>query len=320
MHAEPVARTESPPGNVWLRKLFELGIVAAITLGILEAILRGLGLTHPILYIADEHAGYRLKPDQQVGYLGNTIAINDWGIRDARDLVAGAGGADRILVLGDSVTWGGVRESQQNLFTSVLESNLPGTEVINCGVNGYSVTQMVELYTHHLRPLNPGRILVFAIPRDFTRPAVSRLTGAGVAFPQHAPRSAVLAAMSLARNLAADRWNWAWMRPLPAAIPDDPDATMEDSLERNLNALSGLRAAAGSDRLLVVLLPTAPGSPDVDKMERIEEELRRRNIPFENMADHTTYRAEYFVDGIHLTTEGHRVVGTILADILSVDR
>jgi lysophospholipase L1-like esterase len=306
----------SPPGKSCFQRLIELGVIAAITLGILEAILRMMGLTQPILYANDDHAGYRMKPDQQVTYLGNTIAINRWGARDARDFEANSQGVQRTVVLGDSVTWGGIREKQEHLFTSVLEAALPGSEVINCGVNGYSVTQMVELYEYHLSALKPDRVVLFAIPRDFTRPPISKLTGEGVAFPQHPPRSAVHAAFALVRHLAAERFDWEWLRSPSAAAPEDATATAEDSFARNLDSLTKLLETAGRERLLVVLLPTLPGSPDADKMDRFVAELRNRDVPFENLADRATLRPEDFVDGVHLTTDGHRIVGTALAEIL----
>jgi len=296
--------------------VFNAAIVAATTTGILELVLRLFGLTQPVLYEPDEHAGYRLKPNQRVAYLGNAIAIDRWGVRDGRDFDDGAKAMDRLLVLGDSVTWGGIREQQEHLFTSVVGREFLNLEVVNGGVNGYSVAQMAALYTHHLAPLNPDCIVVFAIPRDFTRPPISRLTGEGVGFPQRTPRSAVLEALSLVRYLAAERFDWTWLRPPPAAVPDRPDISMEESLEDNVHALTELMNSVGRDRLLVVLLPTAPGTPDVDKLDRIEEALRHRNVPFEDVADWAALGTDHYADGVHLTTEGHRIVGTALAEIL----
>lgn len=158
-------------------------VVVLLTLGLLEVALRILGLTRPVLYETDDATGFRLKPNQHIRYIGNTIDINSWGVRDPRPLTEKPANKTRILVLGDSVTWGGIRIPQEELFTSVLERHLKGTEVINAGVNGYSVARMVALYRAHLRDLNPDAVLVYAIPADFVRPVRLELLGDSVAFP-----------------------------------------------------------------------------------------------------------------------------------------
>ncbi len=310
---------ERPTRVSWLKRFTECLIILAITLVILEVLLRFLGLTHPVLYEADANAGYRLKPDQQVNYLGNTIVINHWGVRDSRSFATRAPETKRVLVLGDSVTWGGIREMQENLFTSVAEASLPHTEVINCGINGYSVTQMVKLYRHHLAPLDSDRVVVFAIPRDFTRPPVVQLTGSGIAFPQRVPQSAVLAAFSLARYFASERLGCTWLRAGPAAVPVAADIDKGDALTVNLDSVNELVQSVGSDRFQVVLLPTAPGTPDADRIGAIEEQLRKRDIPVRNLAGQISIGSGFYVDGVHLTAEGHEQVGKALATILSAD-
>lgn len=282
---------------------------------ILEILLRSLGLANPVLYVTDEHAGYRLRPGQHVSYLGNTITINRWGVRDTREFTAKTMG--RALVLGDSVTWGGVRVRQENLFTTVAETNLPDTEVINCGVNGYSISQMTELYKHHLAPLDPDAVVVFAIPRDFTRPPLARLTGVGAAFPQESPRSAILAALTIVRELAADRFDVEWLRAEPAALPDSIPDAVTDAVEFHMESLVELAANLDGVSLVIVLLPTAAGTPDADVVGFIEGVLRNRNLPFVNLADRMTIEPKLFIDGVHLTTAGHERVGRAFANVLA---
>ncbi|GMV90849.1 MAG: hypothetical protein AMXMBFR82_06270 [Candidatus Hydrogenedentota bacterium] len=307
------AVTPKPP--TWKRRMIETAAILLVTLLLLEGVLRVMGLADPVLYTADEHAGYRLQPDQHVSILGNEIAINRWGVREPRALETKNPDTPRILVLGDSVTWGGIREKQENLFTSVAESRLEGTEVINCGVNGYSVTQMVAMYRHHLTLLNPDFVVFFAIPRDFTRPPVVRLTGTGVAFPEEPPRSALLAAANLARFTAAHRYGWKWLQPRPDVLPERQSTG--DALEENVASVVALAAEIPAGSILVVLMPTAEGTKDADRIGDIEKALDADEVSFVNLADRIEITPDLYLDGVHLKTEGHRRVGTALAEIIA---
>src|SRR5690348_14050375 len=140
--------------------------IATITLVTLEIALRIIGMNNPVLYMSDKACGYRHKPVQSVRFLGNGIFINQLGLRDAREFETKPEGTKRILVLGDSVTWGGVTLRDSELFTWKLERSMPQTEVVNAGVNGYSVEQMVSLYESHLTALKPDVIVAYCITGD----------------------------------------------------------------------------------------------------------------------------------------------------------
>lgn len=146
-----------------------------IALVTFEIVLRVFGLTDPVLHERDAAVGYRPRPAQRASYVGDDIVVNERGVRDAREFEGPPPpGTLGILVLGDSVTWGGVRFSQETLFTTTLERN-PGVrgrnaEVLNAGVSGYWVLQMAALYETHLADLEPDLVLVHALPHDFRRP------------------------------------------------------------------------------------------------------------------------------------------------------
>ena len=60
----------------------------------------------------------------------------------------------RIVVLGDSFTWGhGVED--EGLFTRLLEDRLPGTEVWNLGGSAYSTEQELLLLRKESRRIDP---------------------------------------------------------------------------------------------------------------------------------------------------------------------
>ena len=70
----------------------------------------------------------------------STFQTNSLGIRDKEYSFEKPLGVTRLVAIGDSFTWGyGVNDHE--VYTEVLESLLPKTEVINLGVTGYGVPQ-----------------------------------------------------------------------------------------------------------------------------------------------------------------------------------
>ncbi|MCC6154921.1 MAG: SGNH/GDSL hydrolase family protein [Candidatus Hydrogenedentes bacterium] len=303
--------TDTKPASIQTR--LRNGIVIAVTtLLLLEGILRVMGIANPLLYDADPNVGYRIKPNQEISYFRNSITINAYGVRDPRPLTTRDPGKKRVLCLGDSVTWGGIYERQENLFTSIAERRLGNLEVINAGVNGYSARQMAELYKNFLAELKPDLILVCALVRDFERPPRSKLTGSGVAFPTQKPLSAIVEAMRICQLTAYERWDLDWLEPSSAA---EPDWTEHETYEQaNTRSIMALAETIGNDcKLVVVFLPIESG-------ERLR--IRRnfgRNLQ-NNGVEVARLPAELnhddYVDGVHLSTSGHRKVGEALAVII----
>ncbi len=299
-----------------LRITSGLFIATVLFLGVLEAGLRWLGACNLVLYVPDKQAGYRLKPDQDLVIGGISIHINQWGVRDPRPFLPGderpQNAPIRVLVLGDSVTWGGIRLPQEALFTSLLEKRIPRTEIINAGVNGYSVAQMAALYQGHLEALSPDRVLVCAIARDFERPPVVHLTGKGIAFPVRRPVLALGVAIDLVRVKLARRFPvLALPSPVYANVPAGPA-----QVEPNADALAALFHSPQFPPGQVVLLP-GRDPRDESVYSRITRALDDRKIPWCDLAEIMDREADYFVDAVHLTRRGHQAVAVSLATMLT---
>ncbi|MCC6698824.1 MAG: hypothetical protein IT365_24580 [Candidatus Hydrogenedentes bacterium] len=301
------------------RGVLRAAIIALLTLVVLEVLLRIVGVNSLILYDADPACGYRLQPRQTVQLRGNMIAINQWGVRDPRALPSPPSSGGRILVLGDSVTWGGIYVKQEELFTSVLESKLAGVEVVNAGVNGYSAAQMAAMYEAHLTGLEPSTVILFAIPRDFTRPPLVTLTGNSAAFPTERPALALPVAAALLRHFAYNRFRWEWLRPRPATVPANPGLSETDCLRENVDAVERLKASLGPKvNFAVVLLPTALEPEGSPTLSSVEEALSARGVTFVNLGEKVKALPEFFLDGVHLTAEGHRAVGEALVSVVKL--
>lgn len=117
---ELIVRFAFPPAPVLLEEL----LVAS-----------GAYEPHPVL-------GWRPRPN--VSYHSSrfdiTYETNSRGLRDRERSLERSPGVRRIVVLGDSFTWGwGLHDHEA--FPRVLESRLPRTEVVNLGVTAFGLPQ-----------------------------------------------------------------------------------------------------------------------------------------------------------------------------------
>ncbi len=108
----------------------------------IECYLRTLGYGHPVLYAYDPVAGYVIKPSQTLIRSGRCrVTINNLGMRSDNYVADKRKDVFRVLVLGDSVPYGGSYIDQDETFCNVAQRllNQNGTkfEVLNAGVNAY---------------------------------------------------------------------------------------------------------------------------------------------------------------------------------------
>ncbi len=132
--------------------------------------LHQLRLDRPWLYGLRPGASGYMKERKEILY-----RINSAGFRDRERTHAKASGVYRIMVLGDSVTFGiGVEASEP--FTRVLETTLAeraadaSVEVLNFGVGGYNPYIEAELLKDIGRSYEPDLVIVQFCINDFEDP------------------------------------------------------------------------------------------------------------------------------------------------------
>jgi hypothetical protein len=149
----------------------------------------------PGFFLSDPARGIRLAPGYSGWFAGVPVHINSLGLRDSREYsLAKAPGTFRILVLGDSVTFGH-GSVNEHTYPFLLEQRLKAWrpdvhwEVWNAGVPGYNTTQELA----HLRELGtkaaPDLVVVGFFENDVidNRPTAppgvaARLKAAGLSF------------------------------------------------------------------------------------------------------------------------------------------
>jgi len=133
---------------------------------------------------------YELVPGLDRESHGARVVTNSEGMRDRERPRARPPGTRRIVVLGDSFTFGYGVEGDA-LWTAVLERLLPaGTEVLNFGVGGYSTQDEAAVLEHKALGFDPDLVLVAYTLND----------------PDIEPDSGSIAQPSLHALFAEPRW------------------------------------------------------------------------------------------------------------------
>ena len=158
---------------IMLKKKISLLIVSFILSLIVllimsECVLRNVGLGDPVIYYSDPAFGYSLEPNQKVERLrGSTVTINESGLRSLQ--IWQDVGKQKILFLGDSVTYGGSYVTDEDIFSELICKDMVEYICGNAGVNGYGVLNMV-MRSRFDSTLDDADIVVFTlVPGDFKR-------------------------------------------------------------------------------------------------------------------------------------------------------
>jgi hypothetical protein len=121
------------------------------------------GLGRPQLFYKHPAYGFRLKPNQETWRFGGAhFKINNLGLRAMHDWDAGID--DKILFLGDSVTYGGNRIANQDLFSEIAVRDLPGFRSGNAGIPNWGVENVYGLVVE--AGFLPARIYVTTLIED----------------------------------------------------------------------------------------------------------------------------------------------------------
>ena len=131
-----------------------------------------------IYYAFDDYhptRGWALRPNLRdvPAFAGKTVSSNSRGVRGRREYAYDKpAGATRIVVLGDSFTFG-EDVGDEEAWPRRLEMLLPGTEVLNLGVHGYGHDQMLLYLTEEGLRYHPDVVVVGFLPDDMERNVVA---------------------------------------------------------------------------------------------------------------------------------------------------
>jgi len=117
----------------------------------------------------DEQLGWaqRSNTETELVHPHFTIQVktNSYGLRD-REYPIERNEKKRMLILGDSFTWGYGVEAEQR-FSDLLEQGLENWEVINAGISGYGTDQQYLYYLQQGRDFQADVVLLLMYNNDY---------------------------------------------------------------------------------------------------------------------------------------------------------
>ena len=292
----------------------------------------------PGFFLSDAARGQRLAPSYDGWFAGVPVRINSLGFRDRREYTFDKpADAIRILVLGDSVTFGhGTLDD--TTYPYLLEQRLRAWrpdvnwEVWNLGVPGYNTRQELT-YLQQIGPLaKPDVVVVGFYPNDFTgdnaaQPPPSRLKRATAAtlrtiqrhlYSYEFYKRAILTLRWRLFTSESDRLRIEHLtteQQLTArsgSAPNAPSQRLTDVEYLNDPAAEQFRCGdAGAVTIVGTLAEQVRGRPPqladwfgaVEAFQQLHREKRYRIVFFVNMAPIVCPGADRFFDGGRLADD-----------------
>ena len=275
------------------------------------------GLGNPPLYEISPLYGYRLKPGQSIEprggvrfLFGARVRTNNLGLRAADDW---DGNADnKVLFLGDSVTYGGQYVDDRELFSSIAAAFIPTYMVGNGGVNAWGVENVHGLTVDY--GFRPARTVVTCLLEgDFYR-GLTRING--LPFWSHKPSLAIYdLAMFFATTSAWSRYR----EDGGGRVDRGAEEKVVDRAVRRLAETTEVIAREGGRHLIYILPERAQvaGERQVDplvkrSLERYGVEARYLLPRLRALRPSATDTRRWFQDSVHLEAEGHKVYGEVI--------
>jgi len=313
--------SNSTQKNTWIEQnpkktlgaaLFILLLIMAI---LFEMALRYFfGLGHPVLYDSSPLYGYRLLPNQRVArFNGAVIAVNNLGLRSNHDWDDNP--TNKILFLGDSVTYGGSYLSNDDLFSAIAIQNHRGYQPGNGGVNGWGVENIHGLIVH--AEFLPASTYVTVLPeKDFHR-GLTRMQG--LPFWNRKPNFALEELL----------YHFYYLQNLKRYVPWQNYATEVEQNRVVENAVIKLKQIdyalkqRGYIHLIYISPTKAQALGHTEKNPDVLQFLETHQITATYILDELNLEnlsqdeiESIFFDDVHLTAKGHRVWGQIIGDDL----
>lgn len=296
------------------RRIFIASFAALALIALTEIGLRTiLGLGNPVLITPDPACDFTLKPDQNLRRFFCRTHINHQAMRSQEITPSPAPGVERILFIGDSVTYGTTRVDQSDLFSERVGRELPQkihqpVEILNASASAWAIDN--ELSYVRSRGIFHAQLVVLALNSGDLGQPRARIDEVGDALAREKPSSAL-----------AELWTRYLKHkifPHVAAVRNDAGTTAnlndEKEIEDNFGRLALFQSLVANQhgRLAIAYIPfwhdlAADNAP---QRARLSAWAKGKSIPFLDFTGiesaHTAH--EITLDTTHLNAAGHRLV------------
>jgi hypothetical protein len=287
---------DAPKPSKLLSKTLLLAGATVTVLAALEFVARVVGWGGMVEFEPSDDWGLLMRPRQRVWMYGVPVEINSMGLRGPELQNTKARGEKRVVFLGDSITYGGGRIGEKQLFCRVVEARARAEgisiESVNLSAPSWSPQNWIG-YVNKRGLHDPDAVVPILPECDLSR-GFSRMNQAGLR--EKAP---MFRLQTLALRLRAMHFQ------ARAGAEQSPSGGRQKEVAANLSAIDHLKQKCRGIPLLVVLVPSEiPARPDKDLwpvyMPQLGELLDLR----EPLQD-----PKYFLDGVHLNVLGNEFVG-----------
>lgn len=297
-------------GFIWVLSLI-------LFFGLTEVMLRHFsGLGQPVLFYKNSSFGYRLKPNQDTTRFGGaTFRVNNLGLRANMDWDSSI--KDKILFLGDSVTYGGNHISNEYLFSEVAVERLPNFHSGNAGIPNWGVENVYGLIVEE--NFLPASIYVTTfIENDFYRGLTSGENKPWIKYEK--PHFAL-------QELADFLWH-RWIRNprkknrLAQQKQGQPTERVQRAVIK-LKKIDAFLESKGYCHLILISPTQLQVSNEREKDLLVKSLLDQHGVEVVYILDNirlTTApndeKQSWYQDNVHLTAAGHRVWGEVIYEEL----
>lgn len=291
----------------------------SLLLALFEIAVRLIGLGNPLIYRENLLYGYELIENQKERRRrGATVTINQKGLRSATDW----DGKNKILFVGDSVTYGGSYIDDAEIFSEIACAKLRAgahkdAACGNAGTNAYGVSNMLRRIEYG--PVQDADVVVITvIAGDFLR-GMQRLTS----LPYFSKRPIGWFRGSkevVAFLMDTLRSKLRWQHPHGSSnLPQDAMQGL-DMVVQDFKMLTDQLKAKGK-AVVVVWSPSrnsvAGGQEAVEKLVRerfLAAMAQTTVIDMSNFLRSVTVNV--FYDAVHLERAGHAIYGEVLDEVI----
>lgn len=290
-----------------------LGLFALAGVWLLEQAAKHYGLGKVVVYQSNPIYGYRPMANQKTQRFNQAqIEINNLGLRANQDWDM-APSSNRVLFIGDSVTFGGSYISNEELFSEQAVKGL-SLEAGNAGVNGWGVMNVHALVKE--LEFTPAQTYVTVLPEgDFYR-GLNRLGGQPYWTKQ--PKWAL-------EELFYYGLYKLYLRKTPglnyAALKEHEQEILVDIAARHLKDLDDFLSARGFSHHVFITpsLSQAKGEAPIDK--RVQKALAKHEVKATYLLDNMRGLdpTPFYHDVIHLTPQGHAQWGQWIQGYLTAE-
>lgn len=296
--------------------------IVVVGLGGAELATRATGVVDFPVYQVDDEIGYVLAPSQS----GTFLNRNSWTLNE-KSINAGPWepNADRdILLVGDSLVWGGNPQDQSDRLGAQIEKILPDWAVWPISAGSWSVGNQLVYFERNPDVLEEGDIIVWVLNGGDLSP--SSQWKFETTHPRSRPASALL--HSFQKYVKPRIFKRSPQQHEPNGIDVEDDNSRFDP--KAISQFSAFVASESDTRDVKFLFIAYPGkslvSGEDDKKEmyetfldRLEQAAGRYGVVYD-LRDSAVWTPDLYRDGSHPNVEGNRVLAGEIVRLLRENR